>query len=101
MQFLGKFGKIVCWPLPLESWRPLLGEILDPPLYAPYVRWNMGTHKNARPVLVPYNVNKPEAAGKTVLFWEVQGINTQVGVGSGWRNIGHFDHIEKLVAIFT
>ena len=24
MQFLGKFGKIVCW-------RPLLGEILDPP----------------------------------------------------------------------
>ena len=33
MQFLGKFGKIVCWhPPPLESWRPLLGEILDPPL---------------------------------------------------------------------
>ena len=32
MQFLGKFGKIVCWHLPLESWRPLLGEILDPPL---------------------------------------------------------------------
>ena len=31
MQFLGKFGKIVCW-CPLESWRPLLGEILDPPL---------------------------------------------------------------------
>ena len=26
MQFLGKFGKIVCW-------RPLLGEILDPPLF--------------------------------------------------------------------
>ena len=25
MQFLGNFGKIVCW-------RPLLGEILDPPL---------------------------------------------------------------------
>ena len=33
MQFLGKFGKIVCWrPPPPESWRPLLGEILDPPL---------------------------------------------------------------------
>ena len=31
MQFLGKFGKIVCW-CPPESWRPLLGEILDPPL---------------------------------------------------------------------
>ena len=31
MQFLGKFGKIVCWR-PLGSWRPLLGEILDPPL---------------------------------------------------------------------
>ena len=31
MQFLGKFGKIVCWRPP-ESWRPLLGEILDPPL---------------------------------------------------------------------
>ena len=31
MQFLGKFGKFVCWR-PLGSWRPLLGEILDPPL---------------------------------------------------------------------
>ena len=33
MQFLGKFGKIVCWRPPLGSWRPLLGEILDPPLH--------------------------------------------------------------------
>ena len=32
MQFLGKYGKIVCWRPP-GSWRPLLGEILDPPLY--------------------------------------------------------------------
>ena len=33
MQFLRKFGKIVCWRPPLPgSWRPLLGEILDPPL---------------------------------------------------------------------
>ena len=32
MQFLGKFGKIVCWRPPLGSWRPLLREILDPPL---------------------------------------------------------------------
>ena len=40
MQFLGKFGKIVCWrPPPPGSWRPLLGEILDPPLYASY--WNV------------------------------------------------------------
>ena len=31
MQFLGKFGKIVCWRPP-ESWCPHLGEILDPPL---------------------------------------------------------------------
>ena len=31
MQFLGKFGKIIGWPPP-GSWRPLLGEILDPPL---------------------------------------------------------------------
>ena len=31
MQFLGKFGKIVCWRPP-GSWRPLLGEILDPAL---------------------------------------------------------------------
>ena len=31
MQFLEKFGKIVCWR-PLEGWRPHLGEILDPPL---------------------------------------------------------------------
>ena len=31
MQFLGKYGKIVCWRPP-GSWRPLLGEILDPPL---------------------------------------------------------------------
>ena len=33
MQFSGQFGKMVCWcPLPPESWRPHLGEILDPPL---------------------------------------------------------------------
>ena len=34
MQFLGKFGKIVRMrpPPPLGSWRPLLGEILDPPV---------------------------------------------------------------------
>ena len=33
MQFLGKFGKIVCWrPPPPGSWRPHLVEILDPPL---------------------------------------------------------------------
>ena len=33
MQFLGKFGKIVCWrPPPPESWCPHHGEILDPPL---------------------------------------------------------------------
>ena len=31
MQFLGKFGKIVCWR-PLEGWRTHLGKILDPPL---------------------------------------------------------------------
>ena len=28
MQFLGKFGKIICWRPP-GSWRPLIGEILD------------------------------------------------------------------------
>ena len=33
MQFLGKFGKIVCWrPPPPGSWRTHLKEILDPPL---------------------------------------------------------------------
>ena len=32
MQVLGKFDKIVCWCLPLDSWHPHLGEILDPPL---------------------------------------------------------------------
>ena len=33
-QFLGKFGKIVCWrPPPPESWRPHLREILGPPLH--------------------------------------------------------------------
>ena len=33
MQFLGTFGKIVCWrPPPPGSWRPHFGEILDPPL---------------------------------------------------------------------
>ena len=31
MQFLGKYGKIVCWHPP-GSWHPLLGEIQDPPL---------------------------------------------------------------------
>ena len=38
MQFWGKFGKIVCWPLPSESWRPHLGEILDPPLTVVHAR---------------------------------------------------------------
>ena len=32
MQFLEKFAKIVCSPLPPESWRPHLGEILGPQL---------------------------------------------------------------------
>ena len=32
MQFLGKFGKIVCWRAPVESWRPHLKEILNSPL---------------------------------------------------------------------
>ena len=32
MQFSGNFGKIVMLAPPLGSWRPLLGEILDPPL---------------------------------------------------------------------
>ena len=43
MQFLGKFAKIVCWRPP-ESWRPLLGEILDPPL--PVVAISPGTFEN-------------------------------------------------------
>ena len=31
MQFLGKFGKIICWRPPSpEGWCPHLGEILDP-----------------------------------------------------------------------
>ena len=33
MQFFGKFGNFVCWRPPPGSWRPLLGEILDPPLH--------------------------------------------------------------------
>ena len=33
MQFLGRFGKIVCWR-PREGWRPHVGEILDPPLHS-------------------------------------------------------------------
>ena len=32
MQFVGKFGKIVCLH-PLEGWHPRLWEILDPELY--------------------------------------------------------------------
>ena len=32
MQFLEKFGKIVCWHPPPGELVPLLGEILDPPL---------------------------------------------------------------------
>ena len=31
MQFLAKFGKIVCWRPP-RGWRPTSGEILDPPM---------------------------------------------------------------------
>ena len=40
MQFLGKFGKIVCWRPP-GSWRPLLREILDLPLWG---QPKLGTH---------------------------------------------------------
>ena len=36
LQFWGKFGKIVCWRPPPGSWRPLLEEILDPPLVMLY-----------------------------------------------------------------
>ena len=43
--FLGKFGKIVCWR-PLESWRPHLGEILDPPLLS-----TKSCLKTAKPLL--------------------------------------------------
>ena len=32
MQFLGKFGKIVCWRTPPRVDASQLGEILDPPL---------------------------------------------------------------------
>ena len=32
MQFFGKSDKFVCWCPLLEGWRPLLREILDPPL---------------------------------------------------------------------
>ena len=32
MQFFTKFGKIICWRLPLKGWRPLLRGILDQPL---------------------------------------------------------------------
>ena len=35
MQFLGNFGKILCWH-PLESWRYHLWEILNPPLNVKY-----------------------------------------------------------------
>ena len=42
MQFLGKFGKIMCWPLPPESWRPHLGEILDP-LLTIHAGWSSST----------------------------------------------------------
>ena len=44
MQFLGHFGKIVCWH-PLGSWRPLLGEILDPPLCSAEIMLNQDTRK--------------------------------------------------------
>ena len=30
--FLGNFAKMACWHPPPEGWRPLLGEVLDPPL---------------------------------------------------------------------
>ena len=32
MQFLGKIGKIIAFHIHLWSWRPHVGEILDPPL---------------------------------------------------------------------
>ena len=43
MQFLGKYGKIVYWR-PLGSWRPLLGEILDPALVSPELNLRNPSH---------------------------------------------------------
>ena len=44
MQFLGKFGKFVCWRPPRGSWCPLLGEILDPPLVISHTIFNSMYH---------------------------------------------------------
>ena len=33
LNFMQFFGKFVCWPLPMEGWRPLLRGILDPLLF--------------------------------------------------------------------
>ena len=57
MQFLGKFGKIVCWRPPLESWHPLLGEILDPPLPWPPVQCMLGDTGNKRAVRILLECN--------------------------------------------
>ena len=58
MQFLGNFGKIVCWRPPPGSWRPLLGEILDPPLILAYFMnlvWNneLNIFKGYPEVIIP------------------------------------------------
>ena len=43
MQFLGKFGKIICWHPP-EGWRSHLGEILDPLLVCSDLEPGLTTH---------------------------------------------------------
>ena len=41
MQFWGKLGKIIGWSIHLYGWRPLLWEILDPPLQHQRKRFNV------------------------------------------------------------
>ena len=41
MQFLRKFGKNLMLVPPLESWRPLIGQILDPPLGGVLIQWQI------------------------------------------------------------
>ena len=44
MQFLGKFGKIICWCPLLGSWCPHLGKILDLPLQM-CIEWLLGVQR--------------------------------------------------------
>ena len=80
MEFLGKFGKIICW-CPPGSWCPLLREILDPPLLCIFMQHYTYNHTplNTLPtktLFKSFKTDKSHFHKTTNLFKNNQNINT-------------------------